>query len=204
MSVGTPVALLGETRQFLHLGRPQDRTGSPRPHWLKNGRSGIIPKAGKTNKCAPAACQLKQIQQKNRCGGASRVVTKAYRATEPLGGVGKNPPLRSARALPLGERREYVTELDMLRTQLSIFFTWIDRSTDWETDDVRKYEDDEGIGIAESWIVDDLGIGGKRYIGSPKQPIFSVCRFSRWRVSNGTVESKRSNRTNKSTGNQLY
>ncbi|RMG12019.1 MAG: hypothetical protein D6728_07510 [Cyanobacteria bacterium J055] len=32
----TPVPLLGETRQFLHLGRPQDRTGSPRPDWLNS------------------------------------------------------------------------------------------------------------------------------------------------------------------------
>lgn len=31
------------------------------------------------------------------------------------------------------------------------------------------------MGIAEYWIVDYLGIGGKRYIGSPKQPTFSVC-----------------------------
>ena len=31
---GSPVALLGETRHLLYLGRPQDRSGSPRPHWL--------------------------------------------------------------------------------------------------------------------------------------------------------------------------
>ena len=34
--------------------------------------------------------------------------------------------------------------------------------------------DYESIGIDEYWIVDYLGIGGRRYIGSPKQPTFTV------------------------------
>lgn len=48
-------------------------------------------------------------------------------------------------------------------------------STNWETDYARKYEDYEAMGIAEYWIADYLGLGGKKYIGSPKQPTFSVC-----------------------------
>ena len=35
--------------------------------------------------------------------------------------------------------------------------------------------DYESIGIDEYWIIDYLGIGGRRYIGSPKQPTFTVC-----------------------------
>jgi Uma2 family endonuclease len=32
----------------------------------------------------------------------------------------------------------------------------------------------EKLGIAEYWIVDHLGLGGKRYIGDPKQPTVSI------------------------------
>jgi Uma2 family endonuclease len=35
-------------------------------------------------------------------------------------------------------------------------------------------EDYESLGIEEYWICDNLGLGGKRYIGSPKQSTFSV------------------------------
>lgn len=35
--------------------------------------------------------------------------------------------------------------------------------------------DYETLGIQQYWIVDYLGIGGRRYIGSPKQPTFTVC-----------------------------
>ena len=47
-------------------------------------------------------------------------------------------------------------------------------STNWKNDYPRKLEDYETMGILEYWIADYLGLGGKRYIGSPKQPTFSV------------------------------
>lgn len=47
-------------------------------------------------------------------------------------------------------------------------------STSWETDYARKLEDYEAMGIQEYWLCDYLGLGGRRYIGSPKQPTFSV------------------------------
>lgn len=47
-------------------------------------------------------------------------------------------------------------------------------STNWETDYARKSEDYETMGIAEYWIADYLGLGGKKYIGFPKQPTLSV------------------------------
>lgn len=34
------------------------------------------------------------------------------------------------------------------------------------------------MGIAEFWIVDYLGLGGRRYIGTPKQPTFSVYQWA--------------------------
>jgi Uma2 family endonuclease len=48
-------------------------------------------------------------------------------------------------------------------------------STNWRDDYALKMSDYERIGIEEYWILDYLGIGGRRYIGSPKQPTFTVC-----------------------------
>ena len=48
-------------------------------------------------------------------------------------------------------------------------------STNWRDDYLFKLGDYEALGVQEYWIVDYLGIGGRRYIGSPKQPTFTVC-----------------------------
>ncbi|NEQ98228.1 MAG: Uma2 family endonuclease [Cyanothece sp. SIO2G6] len=50
-------------------------------------------------------------------------------------------------------------------------------STNWRDDYAVKMSDYENLGINEYWIVDYLGLGGRRYIGSPKQPTFSICRL---------------------------
>lgn len=47
-------------------------------------------------------------------------------------------------------------------------------STNWQTDYLTKLRDYEEMGIFEYWIVDYLGLGGRRYIGNPKQPTISV------------------------------
>ena len=47
-------------------------------------------------------------------------------------------------------------------------------STNWGYDYGHKLIDYEALGIAEYWIVDYLGLGGKRYIGDPKQPTISI------------------------------
>lgn len=47
-------------------------------------------------------------------------------------------------------------------------------STNWRDDYYSKRQDYEEMGIAEYWIVDYLGLGGKSFIGSPKQPTLSV------------------------------
>lgn len=47
-------------------------------------------------------------------------------------------------------------------------------STNWHDDYALKLEDYEAMSIPEYWIVDYLGLGGRRYIGNPKQPTFSV------------------------------
>jgi Uma2 family endonuclease len=50
-------------------------------------------------------------------------------------------------------------------------------SNNWQNDYARKYEDYESLKIPEYWIVDYLGIGGKYYIGSPKQPTVTICKL---------------------------
>ncbi len=51
-------------------------------------------------------------------------------------------------------------------------------STNWQNDYARKVEDDSTMGIPEYWIVDYLGLGGRDYIGNPKQPTISIYQLS--------------------------
>lgn len=48
-------------------------------------------------------------------------------------------------------------------------------STNWSNDYALKVEDYALLGIPEYWIVDYLGIGGREYIGKPKQPTITIC-----------------------------
>ena len=43
-------------------------------------------------------------------------------------------------------------------------------STNWRDDYLKKVADYEAVGIPEYWIVDYAALGGKRFIGNPKQP----------------------------------
>jgi Uma2 family endonuclease len=51
-------------------------------------------------------------------------------------------------------------------------------SSNWQNDYARKVEDYSAIGIPEYWIVDYLGLGGRDYIGNPKQPTISIYQLS--------------------------
>jgi Uma2 family endonuclease len=48
-------------------------------------------------------------------------------------------------------------------------------STNWRDDYHKKYADYEEMGIPEYWIVDYAALGGREYIGKPKQPTILVC-----------------------------
>jgi Uma2 family endonuclease len=50
-------------------------------------------------------------------------------------------------------------------------------STNWQDDYWTKFSAYQELGIAEYWIVDYLGLGGRRFIGNPKQPTISVCQL---------------------------
>jgi Uma2 family endonuclease len=48
-------------------------------------------------------------------------------------------------------------------------------SSNWRDDYFKKFADYEALGIFEYWIVDYAGLGGRRFIGNPKQPTLFVC-----------------------------
>jgi Uma2 family endonuclease len=47
-------------------------------------------------------------------------------------------------------------------------------STNWRDDYALKMTDYEALGVQEYWVVDYAGLGGRQFIGNPKQPTFSV------------------------------
>ncbi len=50
-------------------------------------------------------------------------------------------------------------------------------STNWRDDYHFKYADYEEMGVVEYWIVDYAALGGRNFIGNPKQPTISICNL---------------------------
>ncbi|BAY60367.1 hypothetical protein NIES22_04260 [Calothrix brevissima NIES-22] len=48
-------------------------------------------------------------------------------------------------------------------------------SNNWRDDYHKKYADYEEMGIPEYWIVDYAALGGREFIGKPKEPTILVC-----------------------------
>jgi Uma2 family endonuclease len=69
---------------------------------------------------------------------------------------------------PLWEKSSTITQGSSIPLIIEVV------STNWRDDYAHKMIDYEALGIPEYWIVDYLGLGGSRYIGSPKQPTLSV------------------------------
>jgi Uma2 family endonuclease len=69
---------------------------------------------------------------------------------------------------PMWQRRSTITKGETVRLVIEVV------STNWRDDYLKKLADYEALGIPEYWIVDYLGLGGRRYIGSPKQPTLTV------------------------------
>lgn len=72
---------------------------------------------------------------------------------------------------PLWTKESVITSGSALKLVVEVV------STNWPDDYARKFEDYEAMGIVEYWIVDYLGLGGRRYIGTPKQPTVTVCSW---------------------------
>lgn len=68
----------------------------------------------------------------------------------------------------LWEKHSTVTQGDSVVIAIEVV------STNWRVDYFTKVKDYEVIGIPEYWTVDYLGIGGRRFIGNPKQPTILV------------------------------
>ncbi|MBD2094241.1 Uma2 family endonuclease [Trichocoleus sp. FACHB-591] len=69
---------------------------------------------------------------------------------------------------PLWKKRSTITQGISVRVVIEIV------STHWRDDYGHRFIDYEALQIPEYWIVDELGLGGRRYIGSPKQPTLSI------------------------------
>lgn len=76
---------------------------------------------------------------------------------------------RSLSAEPLWKKRSTITQGQSVQVVIEVV------STNWRDDYGHKFVDYEALQISEYWIVDYLGLGGRRYIGTPKQPTFTVC-----------------------------
>jgi Uma2 family endonuclease len=70
-------------------------------------------------------------------------------------------------------------------------------STNWQDDYSHKLADYEALGIQEYWVVDYAALGGRQFIGNPKQPTFSVYSLidgeyevERFRVGDSTTEHR--------------
>lgn len=68
----------------------------------------------------------------------------------------------------LWKKRSTITQGTSIKLAIEVV------STNWQDDYLMKLGEYEKLGIVEYWIVDYLGLGGRRYIGDPKQPTISV------------------------------
>ena len=103
----------------------------------------------------PARCLIKLLGTTTAFRPDVVVLDKAAIASEPLW---QNEPI-----ITLGTSVKLIVEVV---------------STNWQNDYARKVEDYSTIGIPEYWIVDYLGLGGRNYIGNPKQPTISIYQLS--------------------------
>ena len=69
---------------------------------------------------------------------------------------------------PLWKKESTVTQAASVPLVIEIV------SSNWQTDYTHKTNDYESMGIPEYWIVDYGALGGKRFIGNPKQPTISI------------------------------
>ncbi len=69
---------------------------------------------------------------------------------------------------PMWKKRSTITQGKTIKLAIEVV------STNWQDDYLMKLGEYEKLGIEEYWIIDYLGLGGRRYIGTPKQPTISI------------------------------
>ncbi len=77
----------------------------------------------------------------------------------------------SLEAEPIWKKRSTITKGETIRLIIEVV------STNWQDDYLTKLRDYEALNIPEYWVIDYLGLGGRRYIGFPKQPTLSIYRL---------------------------
>ena len=69
---------------------------------------------------------------------------------------------------PLWKNKSTVTQASSIPLVIEVV------STNWRDDYFTKLGQYEAIGILEYWIVDYAALGGRKFIGNPKQPTISI------------------------------
>lgn len=69
---------------------------------------------------------------------------------------------------PRWERQSIITKGESVRLIIEVV------STNWRDDYLTKLADYEELAIPEYWVVDYAALGGRRFIGNPKQPTIGV------------------------------
>ena len=69
---------------------------------------------------------------------------------------------------PMWEKHSTITKGEAVKLAVEVV------SSNWQNDYLMKLFEYEKLGITEYWIVDYLGLGGKQFIGNPKQPTIFV------------------------------
>ncbi|MBR8838939.1 MAG: Uma2 family endonuclease [Stigonema ocellatum SAG 48.90 = DSM 106950] len=70
---------------------------------------------------------------------------------------------------PVWENESIITQASSISLVIEVV------STNWRDDYHKKYADYEEMGISEYWIVDYAALGGREFIGNPRQPTILVC-----------------------------
>jgi Uma2 family endonuclease len=76
----------------------------------------------------------------------------------------------------LGDETRWETE-SVIQNSASIKIIVEVVSTNWRDDYYDKFRDYEEMGIPEYWIFDYAALGGRDFIGYPKQPTIFVCEL---------------------------
>jgi Uma2 family endonuclease len=72
---------------------------------------------------------------------------------------------------PLWKKESTVTQPESVPLIIEVV------STNWRDDYHKKYADYEEMGILEYWIADYAALGGRKFLGNPKQPTIFVCKL---------------------------
>ena len=72
---------------------------------------------------------------------------------------------------PLWKKSSTVTQPESIPLVIEVV------SSNWRDDYYNKFGDYEQMGIPEYWIADYAGLGGRKFIGNPKQPTIFVCEL---------------------------